>query len=420
MKQSLLFTKTRREDPKDETAKNAKLLIRGGYIHKELAGVYTYLPLGLLVLKNIEAIIREEIEKIGGLELQLTSLQTPEIWQKTDRFSDEIVDVWFKTKLKNNTELGLAFTHEEPLTNLLKSHINSYRDLPIYLYQIQTKFRNEIRAKSGILRGREFIMKDLYSFTKDQSALDTFYEKAKVAYHNIFRRVGLGDSTYLTFASGGVFSPYSHEFQTVCEAGEDIIYISDEKGIAVNKEVYNDEVLTDLGLKASDLREVKAVEVGNIFKLGTKFSEALDLFYLDEVGKKHFVVMGSYGIGLGRLLGTVIEVLSPNDGIVWPKSITPFLVHLLPLGDNPEVKKQTEVLYKKLIDQKISVLYDDRSLAPGEKLAEADLLGMSYRVVISEKTIAEEVIEVLDRNLGQTSKLPQAEFIAILNNEIKK
>ena len=319
MRQSQLFSKTRREAPKDEVAKNAQLLLRAGYIYKEMAGAYVFLPLGLRVLNNVIQLIREEMNTIGGQELFMTSLQDRAVWEKTNRWSDDVVDNWFKTKLKNEMEVGLAFTHEEPLTNLMREYVHSFRDLPFSAYQFQTKFRNETRAKSGIMRGREFIMKDLYSFSRSQEEHDAFYAKAKEAYVNIFKRAGLGETTYVTFASGGTFAKYSHEFQTVTDAGEDIIYIDKEKNIAINKEVYSDEVIADLGLDKSTLVEAKAVEVGNIFSLGTRFSDVFDLTYENEKGEKEAVVMGSYGIGPARLMGTIVETLSDEKGIVWPE-----------------------------------------------------------------------------------------------------
>src|SRR3989339_23186 len=264
MKQSHLFTKTRREAPKDEVSKNAQLLIRAGYIHKEMAGVYDFLPLGLRTFEKVLNVIREEMNKIGGVELHLSALQNPETWAKTDRWSDENVDAWFKTKLKNGTELGLGFTHEEPLTALMKNHIRSFRDLPLYPYQIQTKFRNETRAKSGIMRGREFLMKDLYSFSRDEKEHSLFYEKAKLAYMNVFDKVGIGEMTYITSASGGTFSKYSDEFQTVTDAGEDTIYICDGCKIAVNDEVIENKKICR-NCESSDLKKEKSVEVGNIF-----------------------------------------------------------------------------------------------------------------------------------------------------------
>ena len=304
MRQSQLFTKTRREAPTDEVSKNAQLLIRGGYIYKEMAGVYALLPLGLQVFNNIVQIIREEMNAIGGQEVVLTALQQKETWEPTNQWSDKEVDIWFKTSLKNGTELGLAVTHEAAITKMMKDFVSSYRDLPSYPYQFQTKFRNETRAKSGIMRTREFVMKDMYSFSGNQQEHDAFYEKSKVAYANIFRRAGIGDTTYLTFASGGMFSKFSHEFQTISDAGEDIIYIHKEKNIAINKEVYTDEIKKELGL-SGDFIEAKSVEVGNIFTLSTRFSEALLLTYKTEEGKDVPVFMGSYGIGPARLMGTI-------------------------------------------------------------------------------------------------------------------
>ena len=410
MRQSVLFTKTRKEAPKDEVSKNAKLLIRAGFIHKDLAGVYSFLPLGLRVLNKVINIIREEMNAIGGQEIFLTSLQDKEVWEKTGRFSDEAVDDWFKTNLKNGTEVGLAFTHEEPLTALMKNHIASYDDLPVYTYQFQTKFRNETRAKSGVLRCREFIMKDLYSFSRDEKSHKEFYEKAKNAYSTIFKRVGLGDSTYVTFASGGTFSKYSHEFQTICDAGEDIIFIDKKKKIAVNKEVYTDEALKDLGLSKGDLIEVKAIEVGNIFSLGTRFSDAFGLLYLDEKGEKKPLIMGSYGIGPARLMGTVVESYGDESGLLWPKEITPFTFHILAVGD---VLSQAEKLYKDLTAAGKEVLLDDREVSAGVKFSDSDLLGISYRVVVSEKTIKEDRYELKKRGSEKHSLVSFEELLSI-------
>ena len=398
MKQSHLFTKTKKESPADEVSKNAELLIRGGFIHKEMAGVYSFLPLGLRVLKKIENIIREEMNAIGGQELSMTALQNPELWKKTDRWSDEVVDCWFKTKLKNENELGLGCTHEEPITSMLTNYVNSYRDLPLFIYQFQTKFRNELRAKSGILRGREFLMKDLYSFCKDQKEHDEFYEKSKIAYKNIFQRTGIGHLTYLTFASGGMFSKYSHEFQTITSVGEDTIYLEENSGIAVNIEVLNDEVIASLGLKREKLVEYKAIEVGNIFTYGKRYSEPLNLIYKTESGEQLPVFMGAYGIGLGRLMGTVVEVLSDDNGIVWPDSIAPFAVHLLALGDDENILKEANKVYENLVKNHVEVLFDDRQgLSAGEKFADADLLGIPMRAVISTRSIKDGGVEIKKR-----------------------
>lgn len=412
MRQSHLFTKTRKEAPKDEVAKNAQLLIRAGYVYKEMAGVYAYLPLGERVMEKIVQVIREEMNAIGGQEVMLTALQDKKIWEKSGRWSDAVVDNWFKTKLKNGTETGLGFTHEEPLTALMKDYIHSYRDLPRYVYQFQTKFRNEERAKSGIMRGREFLMKDLYSFSADLTSHEAFYEKAKQAYVRIFDRLGLGQRTYVTFAAGGSFSKYSHEFQTVTDAGEDTIFVHEGKKIAVNKEVMTDEVLADLGVKRADLVEKKAVEVGNIFNLGTKFSDAFELAYVDEKGEKKTVVMGSYGIGPGRVMGTIVETLADDAGIVWPEAVAPFKAHLIVLGDS--ARKTADKLYETLTAEGIEILYDDRDARPGEKFADADLMGMPYRIVVSDKTIAAGAHEVKHRATGKVEALAEKELIARL------
>lgn len=412
MRQSQLFTKTRKDVPKDEVAKNAQLLIRGGFIHKEMAGAYSYLPLGLRVFKKIEQVIREEMNAIGGQEIELTALQSPELWSKTDRWSDENVDVWFKSKLKSGADIGLGFTHEEPLTALMAEYVSSYKDLPKYVYQFQAKFRNELRAKSGIMRTREFVMKDMYSFSRTEEEFREFYEKAADAYMKVFTRVGLGSCTYRTFASGGSFSKFSDEFQTLCSSGEDVIYLNKVKNIAINKEVYQDAVLKDLGLTKDELSEEKAIEVGNIFPLGTRFSQALGLSYKDESGKERPVVMGSYGIGPGRLMGTVVEVLSDDKGIVWPKEIAPYEVHMLSIhGGNEEVVAEADRLYELLREHDIDVLYDDRDVRAGEKFADADLIGIPTRLVVSEKTISAGGVELSSRTGGTTSLVPDSSLI---------
>lgn len=421
MKQSNLFTKTRKEAPKDEVSKNAQLLIRAGYIHKEMAGVYSFLPLGLRVLKNIENIIREEMDILGCIEMRTSVFQNKEVWEKTKRWDDELVDNWFKTKLKNGGEIGLSFTNEEAYSNILKQYINSYKDLPVYAYDFKDIFRNEARSKSGILRGREFFWKALYSFSKNETEHAVFYEKAKEVYMNIFKRAGIGEETYLTFASGGTFSKYSHEFQTITSAGEDSIYYcenckSNGKRIAFNDEIKDDikecpECHLPIDTKANFSNDT-AIEVGNIFSLGTKFSEPFDLKYKDENGEEKLVIMGSYGIGLGRLMGTIVEVRSDEKGIVWPESVAPFKVHLISLGTDEKVKEGAEKLYKKLNDMKIDVLWDDRDLRPGEKFADSDLVGIPLRVVVSAKTIEANVYEVKGRTDVEASMMTEDELLA--------
>lgn len=409
MRRTELFTKTRKEAPADEVSKNAQLLIRAGYIHKEIAGVYTFLPLGLRVLENINRIIREEMNAIGGQELRLTTLQDPEIWQSTDRWDDEKVDVWFKSELKNGSAVGLAPTHEEPLVRAVKPYVSSYKDLPFLAYQIQTKFRNETRAKSGVMRGREFLMKDLYSFARTEKEHDELYEKVKQAYYKVFERLGIGEQTFLTFASGGMFSQYSHEFQTICDVGEDTIYLDREKKIAVNEEVLNDETLTNLGLQKDKLEEVHAVEVGNIFTLRDKFSKPLNLTFIDENDQEQTVLMGCYGIGPSRLVGTVTELLGDERGLVWPVNIAPFGVYLASLGASEDTAKAADGLYEELKAKGVEVLYDDRHVSAGEKFADADLLGIPYRVVVSEKTLAADSVEVKKRTATEVTMVKKAE-----------
>lgn len=407
MKQSHLFTKTKKENPSDEVSLNAELLIKGGFINKEMAGVYSYLPLGLRVIKRIENIIREEMNKIGGIEMKTSVLQNKEIWEKSNRWNNEVVDTWFKTKLKSGGEIGLSFTNEEAYSNILKQYISSYKDLPVYPYDFKNIFRNETRSKSGILRGREFYWKALYSFSKDEAEHNEFYERAKQAYKNVFQRVGIGHLTYLTFASGGSFSKFSHEFQTLTGAGEDTIYIDENKGVAINKEVYTDGVIKDLDLKKENLVEKRAVEVGNIFSLGTKFSEPFDLKYKNENGEEKLVIMGSYGIGLSRLMGTIVEALSDDKGIIWPETVAPFKVHLLALGDDNKILFEADKLYEDLSEKNIEVLYDDRhDISAGEKFADADLIGIPYRVVVSKRSLDDGGFEVKRRteDKGQITK----------------
>lgn len=412
MRQSQLFTKTRREAPKDELAKNAQLLIRAGFVHKELAGVYTYLPLGLRTLQNIVEIIRQEMHLIGGQELSMTALQDKEVWQKTDRWDDRKMDNWFKTEFKSGGETGLGITHEEPITRLMTEHIASYRDLPVYAYQFQTKFRNELRAKSGVMRGKEFLMKDLYSFSKDEEEHLAFFERAREAYLKIFARMGIGARTYVTFASGGSFSKFSEEFQTVSDAGEDTIYVDEEKRLAVNKEVMNDESLAALGLDREKLVEKKAIEAGNIFSLGTRFSEALGLSYATEDGAKKPVVMGSYGIGPTRLLGIIAEVYADEKGLVWPEEVAPYRYHLVSLGTDPEITALAEDLYASLCAKGDIVLYDDRDVRAGEKFAESDLIGIPKRIVVGKEALASGRFEVVDRRTGEVSRLSKEEILA--------
>lgn len=404
MLQSNLFTKTKREAPKDEEAINARLLIRAGFVDKVMAGVYTFLPLGFRVLKKIENIIREEMEAVGGEEVLMPTLQPKANWEKTGRWDNLDSLIRFKSHY-SKIDYALGPTHEEIVAPLLKKFISSYKDLPVYTFQIQNKFRDETRVKSGLLRGREFLMKDLYSFHADEKDLDSYYERMKDAYFKVFKRAGIGEATYLTFASGGTFSKYSHEFQTLTSAGEDNIYICEKCKIAVNKEIVGERnICPECGNKK--LKAEKAVEVGNIFKLKTKYSTPFELKYRDKKGEEKDVYMGCYGIGLNRLMGTIVEVFHDNKGIIWPESAAPFLVHLLNLRKD---KKIAEKIYKTLQKSGIEVLYDDReNVTAGEKFAEADLIGIPYRAVISEKT--GDKIELKKRSEAKTKLVREKEL----------
>ncbi len=420
MRLTQLFTKTSKTTPADETAKNAQLLIQAGFVHKEMAGVYAYLPLGKRVLDNVIQIIREEMNAIGGNEISMTALQHKDVWEASGRWNDEVMDVWFKTQLADGAELGLAPTHEEPLTKLMQGFISSYKDLPVYPYQFQIKFRNELRAKSGLMRGREFWMKDLYSFSRNQAEHDAFYEKMSAAYDRVYQRLGIGDSTFKTFASGGSFAKYSHEFQTISPVGEDTIYIHRQKRIAINKEVFTDEVLADLDIDKHELEEAAAVEVGNIFTLGTRFSEPLGLTFADETGQIHPVIMGSYGIGPSRLVGLLAEHFADEKGLVWPLAVAPAQVYLAPLSTEAAVVEKADALYAQLTGAGISVLYDDRDVRAGEKFADSDLYGIPYRLVISSKTIAAGNIEIKGRTEETAQLIPEQDIIQHLTQVTDK
>ena len=548
MKSSELFTRTFKQAPAEEVSKNAQLLIRAGYVYKVMAGVYAYTPLGLRVIENIKQIVREEMNAIGGQELIMSSLQRRETWEATGRWDDEVVDIWFKSKLKDGTDVGFGWSHEEAIIEMLKTFLSSYKELPINVYQFQTKLRNELRAKSGIMRGREFIMKDMYSCSVNAEQHEAFYQSSIEAYKKVFERVGLGENTYVTFASGGAFTQYSHEFQTICDAGEDKIYMVPSTGEAFNEEVapakapaldsQEDqkplEVIDEPGVigvaaicKQFDLRpnqttktmlykahdgtvvaavvrgdydvnedKLKAVlgasrvrlldedsigqltgaelgyagilnlpdtvrlvvdeaceglvnfetganhtgqhavqvnwerdvprpetfydiktvkegdrhpdsgevytihktaEVGNIFNFGIQKSKDTNFVFTDENGEQQYVHLGSYGIGVTRLMGVMAENFSDEKGLVWPDAVAPFRVYLARLGDDEAVVRSADTLYEELMHEGIEVLYDDTDRRPGEKFADADLLGMPHRIIVSPKTVAADQYEYKKR-----------------------
>lgn len=411
MKVSQLFTRTSKTAPADEVAKNAQLLIRAGFVYKEMAGVYAYLPLGLRVIEKIKQIVREEMNAIDSNELIMTGLQRKDVWDRTGRWNDEVVDIWFKTKLKDETELGLGWSHEEPIVEMMKQFVRSYKDLPVSLYQFQTKLRNELRAKSGIMRGREFVMKDMYSFHASKEDLDAYYEKAIEAYKRVYDRLGIGEDTYVTFASGGAFTKFSHEFQTICEAGEDIIYLHREKQIAINEEVIDDAV-KELGISRDELEEVKTVETGNIFNFGTQKTDEMGLYYTGEDGLEHSLYIGSYGIGITRAMGVIAEKLSDEKGLVWPEAIAPYRVYLVSIGEKGTAK--ADELYETLCSRHIEVLYDDRDERPGAKFADSELMGIPIRVTVSDRLVDAEQVELTMRASGETQLLTVEELLATL------
>lgn len=411
MKVSQLFTRTSKTAPADEVAKNAQLLIRAGFIYKEMAGVYAYLPLGLRVIEKIKQIVREEMNAINSNELIMTGLQRKDVWERTGRWSDEVVDIWFKTKLKDDTELGLGWSHEEPIVEMMKQFVQSYKDLPVSLYQFQTKLRNELRAKSGIMRGREFVMKDMYSFHATKEDLDAYYEKTIEAYKRVYERLGIGDDTYVTFASGGAFTKFSHEFQTICDAGEDIIYLHREKQIAINEEVI-DDAIKELGISRDELEAVKTAETGNIFNFGTQKTDEMGLYYTGEDGAEHSLYIGSYGIGITRAMGVIAEKLSDDKGLVWPEAIAPYRVYLVSIGEKGAEK--ADELYETLRSRKVEVLYDDRDERPGAKFADSELMGIPIRVTVSDRLVESKQVELTTRAKGETKLLTVDELLATL------
>jgi len=411
MRRTQLFTKTSKTAPADEVAKNAQLLIRAGYVYKVMAGVYAYTPLGMRVLEKIKQIVREEMNAVGGQELIMSSLQRKDTWEATGRWDDGAVDVWFKSKLKDETEVGFGWSHEEAIIEMMKQSIQSYKDLPQSVYQMQTKMRNELRSKSGIMRGREFIMKDMYSMHATQDDMDQYYDQVIDAYKRVFERFGLGDSTFMTFASGGSFTKFSHEFQTICEAGEDTLYANPDHTVAVNEEVL-DDATQELGVDKATLAPVTTAEVGNIFKFGTEKSEKMDFYYTGEDGMRHLVYLASYGIGITRVMGVIVEKMSDGRGLVWPENVAPFKVYLVSIG--AEGIKQADELYEELQAAGIEVLYDDRDERPGAKFADAELMGIPYRITASDRLAVEQKYEFTSRKTGETALLTHDELLAKL------
>lgn len=416
MKRSELFTKTTKTVPADETSRNAKLLIQAGFVHKEMAGVYAYLPLGLRVLEKIKQIVREEMNGIGGQELLMTNLQPRSVWETTGRWNDSLVDIWFKTELKNGDQIGLAWSHEEPIMHMLSDYVHSYKDLPVAVYQFQTKLRNELRAKSGIMRGREFLMKDMYSVHATKEDLEQFYSQVIAAYQRIYDRLGIGDQTYVTFAAGGAFTKFSHEFQTICPAGEDWLYLDRERNIAVNEEVL-DTAITELNLNRDNLEKVRSAEVGNIFNFGIDKAEQMGVNFTDKDNTQKPFYYGSYGIGITRVMGVIAELFSDERGLIWPANIAPYQVYLVNIGEGEDVQTMARKIYNELLVRGVEVLWDDRDVRPGEKFADCDLMGIPIRVVVSDKTIAAGGVEYKKRANSEVNIISQTELLSLVESK---
>lgn len=409
MRQSKLFFKTRKEVPADADSINASYLIRASFAEKHMAGVYALLPLGFRVYKKIEQIIREEMNAVHGQEILMNVLQPKELWDETGRW-ESAVDVFYKLKDSRDKELNLAPTHEEQVTDIVRRMIKSYKDLPLSLYQIQTKFRNEPRVKSGLLRGREFIMKDMYSFHQSEEDLLRYYDEVREAYLKVYKRFGL--KAKVVEASGGIFSKFSHEFQVLNPVGEDTIYYCDKCDFAQNKEIAEVKEGNKCPNCEGKIKVDRGIEVGNIFPLKTKYSSAMKATFRDKEGKEQIFVMGCYGIGLSRVLATVVEEYydSTKNKMVWPEEIAPYSVHLISLNKNVEADK----VYEELRKNKVQVLYDDRDLSPGEKFAEADLVGIPKRLIVSGRTIDAGGIEFFDLQKDESKVLPIEEFFKSL------
>ncbi len=407
MRLSRLFTKTRKEAPAGEVSVNAQLLQRAGFVYKEMAGVYTFLPLGLRVLTKIENIVRKHIDRVGS-EMLMTALAPTQNREATGRL--ETIDVLMKTqgandisREKSTNEYVLNCTHEDMVTPIVKSYVNSYKDLPVTVYQIQNKFRNEARAKSGLMRGREFRMKDLYSFHPSQESFADYYEQVKQVYVDIFDELGIGESTYVTLASGGDFTKrYSHEFQTLCAAGEDIVYIDKNSKHAINQEVRNDE--TRALFPDAEREETKASEVGNIFPLESKFSNALDFQYIDKDNSKKDIIMGSYGIGPSRVMGVIVEKMHDEKGILRPEHIAPFQYCIIAIGEKWSVRAAE--VYEDLKKHWVDVCLDDRDAGPWFKFKDADLIGYPRQIVIGDMTLKKwDMCELVERKTGMKKNI---------------
>ncbi|MEA1909718.1 MAG: aminoacyl--tRNA ligase-related protein [Patescibacteria group bacterium] len=402
MKYSDSFIKTSKEAPKEANTISHKLLMRGTFIHPLGAGFYSLLPLGFKVYRKIYDIITEELNNIGTEDMMMPVVHPARVWKETGRFDEVGPELW-KIKNRSDEDFVLAMTHEEVVTDAAKGIISSYKDLPKLVGQIQTKVRDEVRARGGLLRTKEFTMQDAYSFDKDEAGLDEVYNKFIEAYKNIFSRVGV-ETVMIESDTGAMGGSCAHEFMMIATSGEDKIVTCQDCGHAVNAEVLGiakegaeDPVVECKKCQSNNCEFKRGIEVGNIFKLGTKYSKPLKLMFTDEDNTQKPVIMGSYGIGLERLLASVVEASHDENGIIWPKAIAPYTAYLISISQDDMAEK----VYEDLKKQGVEVLYDNRDVSPGEKFADADLLGIPYRLTVSDKT--EGKIEVKQRDSSETT-----------------
>jgi prolyl-tRNA synthetase len=416
---SKFFIPTIKETPIGTEAVSHQLSLRAGIVHMLSAGVYCYLPLGLRVLKRVEDIIRQEMNNAGAHELFLSCLQPIELWQKTGR-DKTLAEVMIRFKDKKGKEMCLGPTHEEVITEVTRSYVQSYRQLPVTLYQIQTKFRDELRTRFGIVRACEFIMKDAYSFDRDKEGLKKSYKLMYDAYNNIFKRCGL-NTVIVEADSGAMGGDLSHEFLIMAPIGEDFVAQCSSCGFAQGaKEDFQEGAKCPQCSQATMQKKV-AIELGHIFQLGTKYTDALEGLYLDEDGKRKPMVMGCYGIGVSRMIAAIIEANSDANGIIWPKEVAPFDVEILPLqGNDPESMKLARDYYDELRKEGFEVLLDDRDESAGRKFNDADLIGIPWKIIIGKRKLAEGAVELKSRKTGEVKVVPKDQVVSVIKEILVK
>ena len=396
MRASRFYISTLKEAPAEAELISHKLMIRAGLIRRLGSGLYSWMPMGLKILRKIESIIRLKMNKSGAIELLMPAIQPAELWEESGRW-DVFGPQMLKIKDRHDRLFCFGPTHEEVITDIVRTEINSYKQLPINFYQIQTKFRDEIRPRFGVMRAREFLMKDSYSFHTDIDCLKNTYEDMYKTYSEIFEAIGLNFRA-VQADNGAIGGDGSHEFHVLADSGEDELVYSEETDFAANSEVAKDHPDRD------KFKTCRGIEVGHIFQLGTKYSEAMKAEFIDESGKPKPLLMGCYGIGVSRIVAAAIEQGHDEKGIIFPSSIAPFEVILTPIGYNKSegVKKSTDSIYNELLGLGFDVLLDDRGLRPGVMFSEAELLGIPHRITISDKTIEAKKVEYKKRETQES------------------